>query len=441
MPAVTYNGYLQSITFIFILSDDSAEIIFVQLKKAEFMRSTFKVSFYLKRTKSTPRAVYPVMGRITVNGTISQFSAKINVPEQLWEVKGGRAKGKSVESERINRHLDNIRIQIGKHYQSICDHDAYVTAEKVKNAWLGMGERYRTLVDVFEHYTNDLFKRIGVDRSESTWWRYRASLGHLRAFLKHEYNLHDIPLLELEQSFIEQYHVYLKTVCHLKAGSACRYIDCLNNVVRISFNNGLMPRNPFASYSYSAPKEPRTFLSEKELRVFQTTRLKSAKHEYHRDLFLFSCFTGICYKDMRYLTCEQIIPDTEGHLWIHGNRCKTGGEYMVKFLPAALRLLEKYRGTAPSPLAFDMPKLSSINCSLRRITKQCGISRHITFHCARHTFATTLCLSQGIPLSTVSKMLGHKQITTTQIYAQTTPIMIEDAIDRVESRLGGKFAV
>lgn len=173
---------------------------------------------------------------------------------------------------------------------------------------------------------------------------------------------------------------------------------------------------------------------------FQTSRLKSAKHECHRGLFLFSRFTEICYKDMRYLTCEQIIPDTMGHLRIHGNRCKTGGEYTIKFLPAALRLLEKYRGTAPSPLAFDMPKLSSINCSLRRITKQCGISRHITFHAARHTFATTLCLSQGIPLSTVSKMLGHKQITTTQIYAQTTPIMIEDAIDRVESRLDGKFA-
>ncbi|MBE5686269.1 MAG: site-specific integrase [Alistipes sp.] len=404
------------------------------------MRSTFKVLFYLKRTKNTPRAVYPVMGRSTINGTISQFSAKINVPEQLWEVKGGRAKGKSVESERINRHPDNIRILIGKHYRSICDHDAYVTAEKVKNVWLGMGERYRTLVDVFEHDTNDLFKRIGVDRSESTWWCYRAVLGHLRAFLKHEYNLHHIPLLELKQSFIVQYHVYLKTVCHLKAGSVCRDMDRWNNVVRISFNNGLMPRNSFALYRYSAPREPRTFLSEKELRIFQTSRLKSAKHEYHRDLFLFSCFTEICYKDMRYLTCEQIIPDTMGHLRMHGNRCKTGGEYTVNFLPAALRLLEKYRRTAPSPLAFDMPKLSSINCSLRRITKQCGISRHITFHAARHTFATTLCLSQGIPLSTVSKMLGHKQITTTQIYAQTTPIMIEDAIDRVESRLGGKFA-
>lgn len=159
-----------------------------------------------------------------------------------------------------------------------------------------MGERYRTLAEVFEHDTNDLFKRIGVDRSESTWWRYRASLGHLRAFLKHEYNLHHIPLLELEQSFIEQYHVYLKTVCRSKAGSVCRYMDRWNNnVVKISFNNGLMPRNPFALYRYSAPREPRTFLSEKELRIFQTTRLKSAKHEYHRDLFLFSCFTEDIY--------------------------------------------------------------------------------------------------------------------------------------------------
>ena len=404
------------------------------------MRSTFKVLFYLKRNKDKDQKVVPVMGRITVNGSIAQFSAKLSVPETLWEVSGGRAKGRSLEADRINRHLDNIRTQIGKHYQDICDRESYVTAEKVKNAYLGFGEKYRLLLEAFEKFTGDLKKRVGIDRCHGTWNRYYKSIDHLRTFMRKEYNVSDMPLAELEQSFIEQYHVYLKTVCHLKAGSACRYIDCLNNVVKISFNNGLMPRNPFAFYSYSAPKEPRTFLSEKELRLFQTTRLKSAKHEYHRDLFLFSCFTGICYKDMRYLTCEQIIPDSEGHLWIHGNRCKTGGEYMVKFLPAALRLLEKYRGTAPSPLAFDMPKLSSINCSLRRITKQCGISRHITFHAARHTFATTLCLSQGIPLSTVSKMLGHKQITTTQIYAQTTPIMIEDAIDRVESRLDGKFA-
>ena len=151
----------------------------------------------------------------------------------------------------------------------------------------------RTLAEVFEHDTNDLFKRIGVDRSESTWWRYRAVLGHLRAFLKHEYNLHHIPLLELEQSFIEQYHVYLKTVCRSKAGSVCRYMDRWNNVVKISFENGLMPRNSFALCRYSAPREPRTFLSEKELRIFQTTRLKSAKHEPPRPVSLFPFYGNL----------------------------------------------------------------------------------------------------------------------------------------------------
>ena len=191
-----------------------------------------------------------------------------------------------------------------------------------------------------------------------------------------------------------------------------------------------MPRNSFALCRYSAPTEPRTFLSEEELRIFQTSRLKSAKHECHRGLFLFSRFTEICYKDMRYLTCEQIIPDTMGHLRIHGNRCKTGGEYTIKFLPAALRLLEKYRGTAPSPLAFDMPKLSSINCSLRRITKQCGISRHITFHCARHTYATML-LTYGADLYTVSKLLGHSNIATTQIYAKLVDQKRREAVELI----------
>ena len=441
MPAVTYNGYLQSITLIFILSDDSAEIIFVHLKKAEFMRSTFKVLFYLKRTKNTSRAVYPVMGRITINGTISQFSAKINVPEQLWEVKGGRAKGKSVESERINRHLDNIRIQIGKHYQSICDHDAYVTAEKVKNAWLGMGERYRTLVNVFEHYTNDLFKRIGVDRSESTWWRYRASLGHLRAFLKHEYNLHDIPLLELEQSFIEQYHVYLKSDLGLKPTTVSGYLKCLKYVVKIAFNNGWMPRNPFSLYQYTAPNPERSFLTEDELRRMMTTELRYKRQDYNRDMFLFSCFTGICYADMASLTYDRIEQDAQGEWWISGNRQKTETKYVVKLLPYALFILNKYRGLTGDGRVFAMSTLDSIDDSLKNIARECGIDKQLSFHLARHTYATTICLSNGVSLETLSKMLGHKNITTTQIYAKVTPPMIDREVTMLREKLATKFSV
>ena len=171
------------------------------------MRSTFKVLFYLERNKDKKQSAVPVMGRITVNGSIAQFSAKLNVPESLWEVSGGRAKGKSVEADRINRHLDNIRTQISKYYQAICDRESFVTAEKVKNAYLGFGDEYRLLLEAFEKFTSDLQKRVGIDRSCGIWKRYCRSINHLRSFMRKEYRVSDMPLAELEQSFIEQYHV------------------------------------------------------------------------------------------------------------------------------------------------------------------------------------------------------------------------------------------
>lgn len=142
------------------------------------MRSTFKVLFYLKKNKA--QAIAPVMGRITVNGTIAQFSAKIEVPVRLWEVKGGRAKGKSVEADRINRHLDNIRGQINKHYQDICDHNSYVTAERVRNAYQGFDRKYQTLLEAFEKFTEGYRKRVGVDRARKTYECYRKCSEHLR---------------------------------------------------------------------------------------------------------------------------------------------------------------------------------------------------------------------------------------------------------------------
>ena len=226
------------------------------------MRSTFKVLFYLKRNKCKDQKVVPVMGRITVNGSIAQFSAKLSVPEMLWEVSGGRAKGRSLEADRINRHLDNIRTQIGKHYQAICDRESYVTAEKVKNAYLGFGEKYRLLLEAFEKFTGDLKKRVGIDRCHGTWNRYYKSIDHLRTFMRKEYNVSDMPLAELEQSFIEQYHVYLKSDLGLKPTTVSGYLKCLKYVVKIAFNNGWMPRNPFSLYQYTAPNPERSFLTE-----------------------------------------------------------------------------------------------------------------------------------------------------------------------------------
>lgn len=404
------------------------------------MRSTFKVLFYLKRNSQKQQKVVPVMGRITINGTIAQFSAKISVPVNLWEVKGGHAKGKSLEADRINRHLDNIRGQINKHYQSICDHETHVTAEKVRNEYLGFSKKYKTLLEAFKGFNDALKERIGVDRSKSTWERYRVTTNHLSHFMKYKYHVSDKPLAELEVSFIELFHVYLKTERSLKPLSISRYLDCLVNVVNISFNDGLIPRNPFATYRYAAPTPERTFLTEEELRKFQKTSLCKSRHEFVRDMFLFSCFTGICHADMRALTWSQVIDETNSW-WVTGNRVKTGTQYVVKLLEVPLSILEKYRGIGGDEKIFPMSSYRSMNRLLKTVILACGINKHITFHCARHTFATTVCLMNEVPLETLSKMLGHKNITTTQIYAKITAPMIETAMTRLEGKIGDKFAV
>ena len=348
------------------------------------MRSTFKVLFYLKRNKEKTQSVVPLMGRITVNGTISQFSAKLSVPERLWEVRGGRAKGRSLEADRINRYLDDIRSQIDRHYRDIRDRESYVTAEKVKNAWLGFGKRYRTLLSTFRSFTDDLHGRIGVDRSKNTWYRYLATMKHLQAFLTAKYRVSDIALAELEQSFIEQFHVYLKTERALKLTSICRYLDCLINVVKVSFNDGIMPRNPFASYRYNEPTPERAFLNEAEILTLQHAALRTKKQRIIRDLFLFSCFTGICYADMKSLVWKQFEQDAHGDWWVTGNRCKTDTQYVVKLLPAALSILERYReGGAERVFAF-MPHLNTVDRSLKRIAVLCGIEKKLTFHTAKH---------------------------------------------------------
>ena len=259
--------------------------------------------------------------------------------------------------------------------------------------------------------------------------------------MRKEYNVSDMPLAELEQSFIEQYHVYLKSDLGLKPTTVSGYLKCLKYVVKIAFNNGWMPRNPFSLYQYTAPNPERSFLTEDELRRMMTTELRYKRQDYNRDMFLFSCFTGICYADMASLTYDRIEQDAQGEWWISVNRQKTETKYVVKLLPYALFILNKYRGLTGDGRVFAMSTLDSIDDSLKNIARECGIDKQLSFHLARHTYATTICLSNGVSLETLSKMLGHKNITTTQIYAKVTPPMIDREVTMLREKLATKFSV
>ena len=412
------------------------------------MRSTFKVLFYLKKDKHKPQPVVPVMGRITVNGTISQFSAKLNVPPHLWEVKGGRAKGKSFEADRINRHLDNIRIQIGKHYQSICDHDEYVSADKVKNAYLGFGRKYKLLLELCDEFCKDYKTRVDVDRTIHSLLRYQTLRRDLSLFVCRNYKVRDVPLAELDQSFAEKFTAYLKHVKGLADTTSSVEIKSLKHIVKKAFNDGQIDKNPFAYYYYVADQPEIEYLTEEEINKLIIGKVKQQRQDRTRDMFLFCCFTGLSYADLAKLSYEELKQTPDGTWWISSTRQKTKVPFTVKLLPVANAILEKYRieKNRHNPLfsenpgkVFPVASLKSSDASLKQIARQCGIAKNLKFHIARHTFATTVTLMNGIPLETVSKMLGHKYTTTTQIYAKVTNQMIGNAISRIEDQIGEQF--
>lgn len=412
------------------------------------MRSTFKVLFYLKKNKHKIQSVVPVMGRITVNGTIAQFSAKLSVPPHLWEVKGGRAKGKSLEADRINRYLDNIRIQIGKHYQSICDRDGYVSADKVKNAYLGFSKRYKLLLELCDEFCKEYKNRIDVDRTIHSLFRYQTLRRDLSLFICQDYKVKDIPLVELDQSFAEKFAAYLKHVKGLADTTISVEIKSLKHIVKKAFNDGQMEKNPFAYYYYFADQPEIEYLTEEEINKLIIGKVKQQRQDRTRDMFLFCCFTGLSYADLAKLSYEELKQTPNGAWWISSIRQKTKVPFTVKLLPVAKAILEKYRIPAnrfnrlfpenPGKV-FPVASLKSSDASLKHIARQCGIAKNLKFHVGRHTFATTVSLMNGIPLETVSKMLGHKYTTTTQIYAKVTNQMIGNAISRIEDKIGDRF--
>ena len=403
-------------------------------------RSTFKVLFYLKR-RSEKNGKAPIMGRITVNGTVSQFSCKLSVSPKLWDTGGNRAAGKSVEARRINEKLENIKTNIGKQYQRISDRDSYVTAEKVKNAWLGFGDEHRLLLQTFDEYLQEFAgKRVGKDRSAGTLAEYRTRRDRLASFLQYEYGLSDIPFRELTHDFAEKFIVYLSTVRGLRSNTIFHTLKKLHAMVYMALDKGWIAVHPFPDVWITPQSRERHFLNEDEIRKIMEVHLPNYKTAVVRDIFVFCCFTGLAYADVRKLTHDDIRTDGNGDMWIIDGRQKTGTQFRVQLLPVAREPVERYRRLSlPGGTVFPVKSCCSTIRSLRAIARRAGIATDLTTHVARHSFATSVCLSQGVPIETVSKMLGHKHITTTQIYAKITNDKIKRDMDHLRARIGDKF--
>lgn len=405
-------------------------------KKTSMARSTFKVLFYVNGSKEK-NGIVPIMGRVTINGTVAQFSCKQTIPKTLWDAKGNRAKGKSIEARDINHALDNIKAQIIKHYQRISDREAYVTAEMVRNAYQGIGSEYETLLGAFDKDNATFQKRVGTDRVKATYMARVRARNHVAAFIKANYKRSDLSMLELTPDFIKEFAVFLSTDRGLQNGSIWTNCMWLKGVVMRAHFNGLIPRNPFAQFHISPNIKEREYLTEEELKTLMTHEFVDAKLSYIRDIFVFASFTALSFVDVKELTTDDIV-EVNGEKWILSKRHKTKIPFQVKLLDIPLQIIKRYEEFQTDKSVFPNLNYWSICKPLKKMIKECGITKDISFHCSRHGFAT-LALSKGMPIESVSRVLGHTNIVTTQLYAKITTQKIDHDLTMFGDKLNQSF--
>ena len=409
------------------------------------MTNELKVSFYIiregksKNAVSNPDTVYPIIGKIIIGNSIAQFSTKLKTEERLWHVKSGRATGKSRAATQLNREINSINLRIHSHYRDILERTGTVTALDVKNVFQGIASEQKTLLVLFGEMMEEFYSRIGIDRADSTYQNYRKTYKHLERFIREKYNVRDIPLFRLDLPFIEQFDFYLRIERRLKPGSVLICIIYVQKVARIALHRNLISRPPFMGYTPERPELKKRSLTEDELERIISNPIESASLCFIRDLFVFACMTGLSYADLKNITWKNIITEEDGSLWISMSRQKTGVPFHVKLLDISIRIMEKYRGLAKDDYVFPVLGQGRINCALKNIAKQCGITTPLTFHQSRHCFASQVCLSQGVPIETVSRMLGHRDIQTTQRYAHVNNEKIGNDMKQLSERLSGKF--
>ena len=409
------------------------------------MNNELKVSFYLKRegnterTETNPDAVYPIVGKIIIGNTIAQFGSKLKVEERLWSVKSGRAIGKSRVAVELNREINKINLSIHAHYRDILKRTGKVTAIEVKNAFQGIATAQKTLLILFGEMMEDFKGRIGIDRAQSTYKQYEVLYKQLKQFLREEYHVEDIPLTELDLPFIEALNLFFRVKRKMNPNTVKARIIKLNKVIRLALHRNIITRPPFEGFELEKTELKNKSLTNNELNLLMKTPLKSGTQRFIRDMFLFSTFTGLAYADLHKLSWKDIITEDDGSLWISANRQKSHTEFNVKLLNIPIQIMEYYKGLAPDGKVFPPMSLGQINVGLKRIARNCGINRALSFHQARYTFASQICFSQGVPIESVSRMLGHKHIQTTQRYARLNYEKISNDMQQLSARLSTKF--
>ena len=385
------------------------------------MNTTVSVLFYIKRSKANNEGICPIYVRVTIQAKRFEFSANKYVNPERWSSEGAKVKGTNEEARTINSHLDYLKNQVLEAEKRLFKKDIKVSSENLKNELFGAAETKRMLIPIFQDHNNKIKELVGKEYAPGTLERYKTSLRHTIEFLQWKYKVSDIEINKIDYAFITDYEFWLRSVRNCANNTAVKYIKNFSKIIKICLDNNWIDRNPFANYKSKVKEVERVYLSEQEIQKIIEKDFKTERLSLVRDIFLFSCFTGLAYIDVKNLTKSHISIGIDGEKWIFTHRQKTESASKIPILPVTQMIIDKYSDHPQSNNENKLlPILSNqkMNAYLKEIADVCEIEKELTFHIARHTFATTVTLTNGVPIESVSKMLGHKNLRTTQHYAK-----------------------
>ena len=400
------------------------------------VRSSFAILFFIRDSRVRKDGTTSIEVVLTVNGERCAFSTGKKVKSCNWDKNKQQVKGKDEEAQSLNNYLKAIKAKLYQKEAELLERGFIITADLLRDAYFDKVEsiKERSLFEVFEEHNQEQEKLIGNGVSKATYWVSVYTIRLLREFVQQKYKREDLYLRELNLNFIQSFHSFLRIDKGMAQNSSTKHLKLLKKIINLSVANSYMAFNPFSTYKVEREPVEIDFLDEEELRKIINFDTPLPRLERAKDMFLFGCFTGLSYIDIKTLTPEHFEKDNTGRIWIKKRRVKTGVLSRIPLLPIAKLILDKYKG-GEKLLPIQDP--ADINKYLKDIAILCGINKRICFHTSRHTFASTVTLANNISLEVVSKMLGHTNTRMTAHYAKLIDKCIGEQMDKLMDTFTG----
>lgn len=394
---------------------------------------TFSISFFARKKKENQELAL-LCARVTVNGKSLEISLKRTLPLTRWNQSSGKMKGSSMESQQINKKIDEVRTLLYNAYDNLLKQDQVITANRIKERFLGTDQQQHTLAYLLDYHNQNMPSALKY----GTLKNYFTTGNYLKDYLKARHHTSDIYLKRIDYEFTLGFESYLRSLPSLQNNGVMKHMERFKKLMRLAEHLNWIEKNPTQRFKLHFDQVDMVYLSKPELEKIKTQEFEKPGLSINRDIFVFSCYTGLAYSDVKALNKKHLQVGVDGKKWIYMRRIKTNTAVRIPLLEEAERILDCYK---------DHPKIDGIdnllpvysnqktNQYLKEIAEKVKIRKKLSFHTARHTFATTVTLANGVPIETVSKLLGHHKISTTQIYARVIDSKIADDMDTLREKL------